>query len=218
MNWQLAPLLVAALAQSSSDPLITSRIERRVVKSFDFDETSLGNFESGPMNWARHVGQGFPRYLAGRFDRNLGHAAAPSLRLSLMGGNVGTVYEGRDIPVHPRSDYRVVAWVRPDRLKYARAYFTACYLDRAMQKIESSERRSVPIGGDGNSDWHEIVIDLPGGTDDARWIGLGCWVLQPEQPPEQPRPIRLEDMSGGAWFDDVTVLRLPCTAIVTDLD
>src|SRR5207248_2743908 len=70
-----------ATRSSGTEPLISSRIERRVVKSFDFDESRLGNFELTPMNWSRHVGEGFPRYLQARFDRAVGHTAAPSLRL-----------------------------------------------------------------------------------------------------------------------------------------
>jgi len=198
---------------SSTADWSSSRLERRLVRWFDFNEAAQGNFESMPIHWAMHSGAGFPRYLTARFDEKLGHEAAPSFYLGLLGGNVGGVYQGIDIPVHPGSDYRIVAWIRPDRLRHARASLTAWYRDGNQAPLPGSERRSLPVGGsDAGDEWQRVTIDLPGGQEAARTLALGCWVKQPElqeNPADEPRPIRRADVAGGAWFDDIYVVRMP---------
>lgn len=188
-------------------------LARRLVRQFDFDEAGLGNFESMPMNWAIFEGPGFPKYLTARFDPAVGHAAGPSFYLGLLGGSVGGVYQGKDLPVSPACDYRVVAWIRADRLKHAGAFVTAWYRDGQAGAIDGTERRSATIRADASgAAWQRVEVDLPRGVSAARSIGLACWVVQP-QPPRgdepSPRPIRHEDVHGGAWFDDISVVRLP---------
>ncbi|MEE8171128.1 MAG: hypothetical protein V3T70_11335, partial [Phycisphaerae bacterium] len=205
-------LAAGPFAQAAPPDLDSAEYAGRVVKTFDFDERSLGNFETIPMHWAMHRAPGFPKYLKAEFDEAVGRAAPPSFRLELLGGSVAATYEGRDVPVHPGSDYRIIAWVRPDRLRFAGAYLSAFYRDKDLQPIEATERIGRPIEGPAARDgWRRIVIDLPGGVSAARWIGLSAWVRQPRTDPGDaaPRPIRRMDVHGGAWFDDITVLRLP---------
>ena len=200
------------------DGPVSVRIEQRVVKTFDFDERAQGNYEDTPMNWVRLVEAGYPRFLEPQFDYEIGHDAPPSFRLHLRGGNVGMRYQGRDIPVHPDSDYRIVAWIRTTGLKHARAYLTGYYLDHAMRKIAESERWSEPIGGTDTGDsWQAVTIDLPGGCDRAARLAMSVQLRQPDEPrpaADNPRPIPQRDMTGAAWFDDITVLRLPRAALL----
>ncbi len=198
------------------DP-VSVRIEQRIVKTFDFDERPQGNYEDTPMNWVRLMEAGYPRFLEPSFDYEIGHDAPPSFRLDLRGGSVGMRYQGRDIPVHPESDYRIVAWVRTAGLMHARAYLSGYYVDHAMRKIEDSERWSEPIGGpEADGSWQAVTIDLPGGRERAARLALSLQLRQPEEPrpsADNPRPIPQRDMTGAAWFDDITVLRLPRTTL-----
>lgn len=192
---------------------LSAGVERRMVKSFDFDERELGNYETVPMNWRPIIAPGYPRFLEGRFDNETGHDAPPSFHFVLQSGSVGAHYLAKDIPIHPESDYRISAWIRPEKLKHARAYFTAYYLDHALRKIESSEKRSVKIWGAGDAEpWTEVLIDLPGGVKEAQWIGLSCRIEQPPAPSRGEalfQPIHYRDVHGAAWFDDIKVMRLP---------
>src|SRR5262245_57990699 len=104
----------------------------REIKRFDFDEQRLGNFELAPMNWQSFVATRFPPYLRAKLDPAVGHDAPPSMRLPLSIGSVGVTYNGEDIPIRIPGDYRVSAWVKPDRLAAARAYISACFLDGSM--------------------------------------------------------------------------------------
>lgn len=201
--------------------LATDRIQNRIIKSFDFDERPLGNFEKAPMNWRRIVAPGFPRFLEATFDEQIGHEAPPSFLFPLQSGDIGAHYYAKDIPVHPSCDYRVTGWILPRNLSRAGASIEAYFLDDALQRIPGSERRSPLIHGDGpNAEWAPITFDLPGGFETARWIGLSCRVEQPPPAPADParryEPIRPREMHGAAWFDDIAVMRLPRISMTMD--
>ncbi|MFO0971895.1 MAG: hypothetical protein U1A27_00445 [Phycisphaerae bacterium] len=201
---------------ADSAPVLSSRILQRVVKTFDFDEERLGNFELTPMHWTPLRAPGFPAFLQARLDKTCGAGAAPCMQLALNGGSVAARYEARDIPVHPRSDYLITARVRTDRLVHARAYLSAVFLDRALNEIAGTQQFSLRCGGDRATGWQTVQVRLSGGVSDARWISLTAWLTQPAARGEKPgglRPIEQADAVGSAWFDDITVMRLPRVAL-----
>jgi hypothetical protein len=221
LQWSMALFLagVCAWVRADSPPrehdaaLISSRIEDRLLKKFDFDEQKLGNYESIPRGWRQIREPGHPRFLTPRFDPDLGHDAPPSFRFSLSGGSLGAAYLARDIDVHPNAEYQVSGWIRSSGLRHARACLTACYMDAAFRKIPGSERLSEPVGGEGRDDeWTQVSVRLPAGHENARWIGLSCLVEQSAGTAAEGgdlRPIDHSDVRATAWFDDIMVLRLP---------
>ncbi len=222
----LGVLLLAAAdpvegAPVASQPAVMERpaiAGRRIIKHFDFNEQPLGNYTSLPMFWRRHGAPGFPMFLEGRFDREEGRASAPAFRLDLDGGSVGYHYEGRDIAVRTSSDYLVVAWIRTEGLETARAYVTACFLDRKGIRIEGTERRSTVVGGSGKTDWTPVTIALPGSIANSRYIGVSLWLTQSyvwDESTRPPRHVEREDVKGTAWFDDITAYRLPRVTLRT---
>ncbi len=188
-------------------------MQRRIVKSFDFDERKHGNVEEIPMYWCRHLQAGFPHYLEGRFDYAVYHDKAPSFYLGLNGHSLGYVYTGDDIPTYGHGDYLISLWIKPDRLRYARAYASAFFCDANGRKLAGTERFSAFVGGQKDtSEWHQVTIRLAGGCSEARQIGLGVWVTQQEigsgaEPGDDE--IGRQDIHAGAWFDDINVFRLP---------
>ncbi|HKQ48116.1 MAG TPA: NEW3 domain-containing protein [Phycisphaerae bacterium] len=201
----------------SSPSLVSSRIEDRVVKRFDFDERKLGNFERTPMNWRQLAGPGYPRFLEPRFDADVGHQAPPSMRLGLQGGSLACRYLARDIPVHPNSDYRISVWIRAEGVVHSEAYLSACFLDHALQRIETSGVRSASARGrTGDGAWQRISLLLPGGFERARWIAISCHLEQPNGDAAPLRPIENRDPQATAWFDDIEVVRLPAVSLRLD--
>ena len=216
------PSLAAPPKHDAVTDLSTAAMRRRMVKSFDFNERSLGNFEAIPMNWLPVEGPEYRRFLEARFDEKVGHRAPPSFLLALQGGSLASQYFAKDIPVHAGSEYRLIAWVRPRRLTHAGAYLTIYYLDHALRKIESTERRSVEVKGPSDHEsWQRVMIDLPAGDENARWIGLTCHVDQstiPKTKTDVVHPIEYHDVHGAAWFDDITILRLPRISLSLNTD
>jgi len=229
----LFPALAAAgllAAASQAQSLLSKKVEpgeaarpeiagRRIVKHFDFNEQPLGNLENRPMHWRRHGGVGFSPLLEGEFDRDVGHLSTPSFRLKLDGSSLAYHYpdpgnrEGRDIAVRTNSDYLIGAYVKTDDLSEARAYLTAYYLDRKGCRIAGTERRSGLIGGTNQpTEWEAVTVALPGGIAGSRYIGLSLWLTQSTVWNQNPRPkrhIERVDINATAWFDDITVYRLP---------
>lgn len=200
-------------AANASDLWMGRTSERRVVKHFDFDERELGNVEDVPMHWLRYRAGGFPHFLAGQFDDEVGHDGPPSFVLTLEGKSLAYHYYATDIPVKPSSDYLIVAWIRPQGLDYARAYVSGYFLDRDRNKIAQSERFSVMVPGpDSSQGWQQVTVSLPGQYERARFMGLTVWLCQPEIWQSRPGPdwqIYRQTIHGRAWFDDITVYRLP---------
>ncbi|MCL2330656.1 MAG: hypothetical protein FWC56_05080, partial [Phycisphaerae bacterium] len=185
---------------------------RRIVKQFDFNEHSDYNNPWRPIR-----ADGFPADLHGRLDTQVGHAAPPSFRFDLNGGSIAYQYEGNDIAVRPNSDYLVSGWVKTSNLKQARAYMTAFFMDRKGILIDNTELTSELVGSDEfNTDWHPIQIQMTGDVPMARYLGIVLWVAQPSVWDKRPRNLRdipREDIQGTAWFDDLSVFRLPRVAL-----
>ncbi|TWT45465.1 hypothetical protein RAS1_18900 [Phycisphaerae bacterium RAS1] len=116
---------------------------QQIIKRFDFNERSLGNYEALPMYWERLSGPGLPRYSEGRFDDALGHEAPPSFVFSLKGGNICYEYRGDDLRIVPNSDYDISAYVRFEDISLARAFIGCFLVDQDGQQIEGSQRISA---------------------------------------------------------------------------
>ena len=209
----LGPLSLSAQTSQPADgrePISA----RRIIKHFDFDERPLQNLGTVPVYWRPLRMEGFPAYLEGRFDTQVGRSSAPSFRLDLDGGSIAYQYEGNDIAVRSNhSDYLVVAWVKTSGLTNTRAYLTAFFLDRKGNRIPGTERTTAQVGGSGKpTEFEPLQVGLTGDVEGARYIGLMVWLAQQpiwDHPPSGPHTIVREDIKASVWFDDITVFRLP---------
>lgn len=195
----------------------------RLIKRFDFDERPLGNYYDTPMHWARLAGPGLPKYSEAVFDDEVGHAAAPSFRFDLRGGNVAYEYTHSDIPVVSECDYEVVAWVRAQSLEYAGAMVTAYLVNRYGEELPGTyavsevadTRRAARLKAEGavTDDWQKITLTVSGDHPAAHALRLQLWVLQDhvwsDPDPGDLDPIIRQDVDAHVWFDDVSVYRLP---------
>ncbi len=189
------------------------------IRLFDFNERPLGNLEPVPMLWTRHNHPGFPSYAGGRFDLESGYGSPPSFYLESRGRSCAYHYSGLDIDAVPHADYRITVHIKPDRLTHARAYISAYLLDANGMKIDGTERRSRFVGGDPNAEqWQDVSVRLLGNVDGAYSIGLAVWVVQRSEWWFGAQPLKHidhKDVHGGAWFDDITVYRLPSVDLST---
>lgn len=191
----------------------------RVIHTFDFDERAQGNTEPVPMYWVPLRRPGFPHYASGAFDFEVGHDAPPSFRLSSEGRSVAFLYSGPATRVRTNSEYRVEGYIRPDRLVHARACLSAHWIDKDGKDLAESLVRSEFIGSeDEPHNWVRVELRLPPAPPSAHALGLVAWVLQEAQwNPEatEPRRILRTDVHGGAWFDDLRVVRMPRMELAT---
>src|SRR5277367_4456118 len=77
----------AAAPTSQPTPPSVASAGSRILHTFDFDDTKLGNFESTPMFWRKVVGRGFPVYASGVFDHDVFRSEHTSVRLDIDSGS-----------------------------------------------------------------------------------------------------------------------------------
>jgi hypothetical protein len=218
---QTNPASRPASGLAEDDP---SADAQQIIRHFDFDERKFGNFEELPRDWGLLTGAGLPHYSRATIDPNVGCAAAPSVRFDLEGGNIGLAYEGDDIRVTPTADYRVVVSVRTQGLRHARTFLCAYFVDRGGDALPGTHRISrltPPIhreeaaadagGADGGCTMVDVVLtETPAA---AYALRMELWLVQDEawRTPDTAAvdPIQREDVAGTAWFDDLTVFRIP---------
>ena len=221
---RLAALLIVCAAGQESAPPAAQPISRprsaeRVVRAFDFDERGTNPFPV-PRYWRRAQGAaaspfarerpGFPLWNQAVLDYPAGGSAEGAVKLPTNGGSVCLRLDSGMVAVFPDAEYRVTARVRTAGLSHARARVVARFLDKANTPIEASEVRGELIGD--QPEWCIAAVELTSEHAGAAFIQVDLELLQPEQfalPDLGRHHVWLEDFSGAAWFDDVTITQLP---------
>jgi len=210
-----------ASAQSpDADGIARPEGARRITRIFDFEEPQ--NPHPIPDGWERAIDNprgnfrrpGFPEYNEPAFEFGMGFSGKASVLISTRGGSSALRLRPGEVAVFVDADYAVTAKVRTSGLRFARAFLTAHFLDQNLHLVPGSEVRSVPAPADTTGGWAEITVELGRAGPEAAWLQVDLELLQPERfLPMDPRlgkhEIRREDVSGSAWFDDVTVLQVP---------
>lgn len=210
------PATVSELDLPPSHAVGVHPSSRRVVHRFDFDERAQGNLEDMPKYWIPFRPAGFPPYARGGFDPRIGHDSAPSFHLLSEGRNVAFHYRGEEIPVRTNSEYRIEGFIRIDGLEFGRACLSAHFIDGQGNILIDSMVRSRYIGGANDSGWVPVELYLGAASPQAHSIGLIAWVVDEgvwDDSIPRRRHIPGMDVRGGAWFDDITVYRLPRVAL-----
>ena len=218
----LCPLAQAAGAEAAAGD--------RILHRFDFEERDDGNYEDVPMYWAKVVGPGLPHYCRGRLSTDASHAGRYSFKLDLDGGSVLYRLSPDLLHVTPDARYRVAGFVRTSDLQYAKARLTAYFVDENGLMLPGSARHGTPYAaGDAPADaggWTPVGVELSPDSPRARGIVVELGLLQPDQlgPDSQSRRQGdkeltgdlgrfRQDVRGSAWFDDVTVSRVPAVRL-----
>ncbi|GAB4193107.1 MAG: hypothetical protein Kow00105_07210 [Phycisphaeraceae bacterium] len=229
----LAVWLVAAMVPVWAQSQVMR--PKRLVHLFDFEEPE--NFESLPMNWFI-IGRtaetdsstffreplhhdlmeqpGYPSYTQVRFDDTCAVSGRRSFYLGLNGGNAGAFLQVGAIPAIPQSDYLITAAVRTEGLQRAGAHLVAYFIDRDGNRVAESLVETRPIRTSGQ--WSRVMLKLRGEVKGAVWIGLQVELRQPSQPSGDPlgkQRIRVQDLHGQAWFDDIAIWQLPRVQVAT---
>jgi len=195
----------------------------RVVRVFDFDEREF-NLDPVPMHWIRahHVQgvrerPGFPNWNRSAFSDKHSRSGNESFMLPTSGGSVSARLVSGVLAAIPGSDYQIAGYVRTEGLSVARARIVARLLDAEGEEVPSSQSDSGLILS--NHGWSFAVAKLAGDFPNAAWIQIDLELLQPGQFPRderaagmphvEPHLVREEDLSGAAWFDDLTVRHIP---------
>lgn len=192
----------------------------RVLRTFDFEERSLGNAEDLPMHWVKVEGQGLPHYVNARLSSDRARSGSYSFRFDLDGGGLIYRLPAGQIAVSPGGHYRVEAYVQTTVLAHAKARLTAYFTDLDRHVLPQSIRHSEPYAATAEDQgWKRLGIELSADDQNTAFLVLELELLQPSQYAASTlgnRMIFEQDIRGSAWFDDVTVLQAPSVAMSTD--
>ncbi|MEM9916033.1 MAG: hypothetical protein AAF911_13850 [Planctomycetota bacterium] len=232
-------VLGGSLAHAQINPLTP----KRLVEKFDFEDMNdqgvkLGrglalppgwypmgrppqsrdpNFNRLPMHDGLSRRPGFPMHNLVRYSE-IGDAASEdySLHLAIDGGSAGAYLQVGALPAVPRSDYLVSGKVKTADLEHASARMRAYFVDAAGKRLETSTRVTPRIRTEG--EWSEIELILPGEYAEAAYVGIELELVQPNSDPRHilgNQQIVLNDVTGHAWFDDISVWQLPHVQLST---
>lgn len=196
----------------------------RVVRHFDFNEPD--NADPVPNFWVRIADAGFPDWNDAAFfpERSIGEGTDRCVRLPTLGGNTGMRLVAGVVPVIPRVDYHLRVRVKTEGLRRSRARVAVYFTDESGRRIPGTEASSPLIETSGQ--WFKTQVFLGGGgasvpVRDAEgtrlgppaWLQVEFLVEQPAtwdtDPTTHPR-VLLEDVrDASAYFDDLTIWRVP---------
>ncbi len=204
------PRLASSAAGPEGGPPLSSL--NRLLKRFDFEEAERAPFTM-PLKFYRHIApdQGFPAFGETRLTDEVAHGGRWSFELKTAGGSLSARVPTAVLPVLPGNDYTVSGWIRTEGLTHAGARLTARLHDAEGRPIPQSAVEG-PLLRTGGA-WKHVSFVVYNDEDaNATDLVIELQLLQPRQfvgpdhPPDEPL---LEDVTGRAWFDDITILRSP---------
>lgn len=221
----LAALCAPALSADGADtPLKRPSAASRHVRTYDFEEQDF-NQEPVPQHWIRAQDDppksrrdGFPRWNHAAFDLSVACSGRASVKLPTIGGSTALRLVPGALPVIPGGDYLVSGKVRTAGLHHARARLVARFADANMEMIPGAVQYSPLLKTNGA--WESVSVQLPGAFPNAAWLTIDLELIQPNQfPPgaqggSLPIVSDAEDVSGAAWFDDITVQIAPVASLI----
>lgn len=193
------------------------QFESRRIHVFDFDERGEGNVESLPRFWSPLHGDGFPRFTRAGFDESVGRSHPPSLRIESLGRDAVCHYHGQEIPIRQDGTYRVGGFVRVAEMTHSRACVSVHFLDASRLALTHTTRRTAYLAPRPGFEWIPFEILITDAPPEARFLGLAVWVLQEQTWNRENDALRipLADVNATAWFDDISIDRLPSITITT---
>ncbi len=195
-------------APAVEPPVVLSSLGR-LLKRFDFEEAERAPYTM-PFNFYRYLApsQGFPRFGTMTLSRTAAHDGRWSFLFELDGGSMSARVPTAVIPVMPGADYTVSAWVRTEGMTRAGAQIVAQLYDIEHEPIAESRSATPPMRTGGR--WQHVTIEIQGNSDSAANLVLELQLLQPQQQANQREgALKLEDLTGRTWFDDITVWQEP---------
>ena len=210
--------------------------DERIVRRLGFEERATTDwshvFEQAP---------GLPRrglFFDAVVDESVRHRGQSSLRLELEGGSISyRMLPEAAIPLESDADYRISGWIRTEGLENAQARLELRIVDGDRMKLikDTSESKDpvaeatveLLVGRPGpiRDGWMQTIIEIDTGR--ARYaevrdprLFLSLQVVQPGFDREDEllggrvARVRVEDVGGRAWFDDLQVSRTPRLRLV----
>ncbi|MFO0919617.1 MAG: hypothetical protein U0872_15065 [Planctomycetaceae bacterium] len=191
-----------AWAACGALPDSDSPAERRVLH-YSFEPREDRDADDFPDDWVRRKGVAFPRYVTIVIDGAVGGDGCQSLRMDANGG-AAALYS----PLTPIDDlhtYHFQGRLRTRGLKQDVALISVSLLNERRERLQRFLTRAV--GGE-TSEWTSVNIGPIAPAPHVRFVVIGCHLVPGEG----------TEITGSAWFDDLTLSRSPRLAIESNYE
>lgn len=167
-----------------------------IVLSCDFEDPTDVNRDQWPDRWTRRRGRGYPEYVRVQIvDEPDAPKGRRALQMQLNGG--GAAISTPVTAISPQYSFVATANVQTRGLERDVAFVSLSLLDAEGNLLETHQSPTVT----GDTAWHRVQI----GPITPRSMKAVQAVLTLQLIPGDLR----EDLTGDAWFDDLTLVRLP---------
>ena len=200
--------------------LAPALLERgRSIEQFDFEEAQLRPLTM-PLAFEQigdpGTGSDFPRFGGMSLTEENPHSGRFAFRFDLKGRSMAARTLPGTLPIQPLVDHRISVQVRTSSLERAGVRLVAWLVDVAGSELETtrSVSRVLSDSGDDDDQWHTLSVTVPGVDQAAAELVIELQLVQPDLQSnvDTGRPLTrpsIEDISGVAVFDDVTVEQWP---------
>lgn len=192
----------------------------RVLQKFDFEEREHGNLEDVPLDWVKVEGPGLPHYVEGKLSSDDAHSGRYSFKIDLNGGSVIYRYPAGLIRIQSGAHYRIESMVKTTALPAARARLTAYFADVDKHPLKNTVVYSEPFASAaGDKDWQKISLDISDNDQKGAYLVVEMGLVQPELYRTSTlgaKALFEQDITGSAWFDDVSISQVPILRLTTD--
>lgn len=166
-----------------------------------FEQPSDRDYDGWPDGWVRQRGPGFPHYVRIQESEEPSAEGKQCLRVDLDGGAAAAF--SPPIPIDPRYDYVLEAFIKVEGLKHDDAFLSVRFLDEkegVLETIKSAAYRRT----DG---WTALSLGpLRAASGDAHFAVIGIHV----------QPGDGIDLTGRAMFDDFRFFQIPRMTLETE--
>lgn len=198
----LSLILSMIVAGTSAAPTTERYPQARDLYACAFDVQADRNYDNWPDGWTRKRGPGYPHYLSIQIAPPQSPGTPPMLRVALDGGAAAVM--SPTLPIDPHSTYVLQGRIRPQGLRYDRAYLALTFLGPAKEVLETRTSQRVQTA----KDWVAIELGpVAPRSPQASYVQVELHVAS--DGPEQ-------DLTGTVSFADIWVGQLPRLVLATN--
>jgi hypothetical protein len=185
------------LADERYRSVTTSALQPPIpVCRYDFGPGDDRDVDDQPDDWVRRVGPMFPKYVRVGIDATTGRSDTSSLRIDADGG-AAILYSPLTRVTGLHTLY-FEAYVKTSDLQHDAAILSVSLLNQQRQRVQRF--LTTPLQGTHN-EWVRVQLGPIWPHEDVRFAVIGCHL--------QPGSGDRRDIGGAAWFDDLSLGRLP---------
>jgi hypothetical protein len=162
---------------------------------YNFENEADLDFDGQPDDWSKRRGPKFPSYATAGIDDTQGESESHrSLRFKANGGSA-IMYSPPE-PIDPLHSYVIQGYIRTEKLQHNAALISVSFLNHKRQRVQRFLGR--PVSGT-HRGWIAVKLGPFAPTQDVRFVVIGCHLVRGKK----------MDIEGSAWFDNLSVGRLP---------